>query len=501
MRFPIFNKLQKKIFCATLLPMVSLCIKAQSFIEVLEMSRQQSTEAQIAEMKFQYKELAYRYYNTDKKPLISFSTTPIQYNKDIIQRYSYDEDCTYYRTQNSLHSSANIRLTQNAYQLGGFFYIDSDTHLYKSLGKYVYKQFTATPLRLGYSQTLVGYNPFKWQKRTEELSYTIAEKELLHCLEDITTDAVEMFIIVELLCELRKLAESNLYNCDTLCLAAEKKIQYGRLSRKDYAELLLERSKAYNTYQKYSLELIEAESSLKRVLNLSEEDTLDVTMLDIIQNIEHVIDIPMSDAIQFALENSTDILVAEKNILEARQDVERLKVKRYLDATINVSIGLHQISETLQKVYRHPLDEQTASVSMSIPLADFGRGRILYSQARTALAIQSIQTKRIKDDVRELIKKCVLRHSMLYSIINDAQQAYHLSCVAYNETLAEYHLGRWSANSLSEAVANRQEALVEYYQAIRDYLLNYFQIRNMTLFDFEKNECIKKYQDKASTIQ
>lgn len=40
------------------------------------------------------------------------------------------------------------------------------------------------------------------------------------------------------------------------------------------------------------------------------------------------------------------------------------------------------------------------------------------------------------------------------------------------------------------AISQRQSAIVEYYRTIKDYLVNYLKICNLTLFDFEKNKNI-----------
>lgn len=479
-----------KILCVMLFLGVSIKSEALSLSEVIRMARQQSIEAQIALKMFQNNELSYKHFKAERKPQVIFSATPMQYSKDVVQRYSYDEDRTYYRAQNNLYSSANIRAVQNVDFLGGYFYVDSDFRIYNTLSGNRFKQFTTIPLRIGYSQNLIGHNPFKWQNRIARLSYSIAEKLLLHSLEEISADAIERYLAVALLREERVLAESNLHNCKILCSEAEKKLRYGRLSKKEYAELKLEQSKAFNACRQVDINLIEAESMLHRLLNLKDEVELEVSMQDIVQRLNLIIEIPMSEAIRHALDNSTDLLATKRKVVEAARDVDRQKIKRFFDATVNVSFGLHQISETIKGTYKRPLDEETFSLSLSIPLADFGRGRILHAQARNNLDIKRMEIEKAEEDVREQIRKRIQKHLLLYNMIGSAKETYLLSCVAYDDVLAEYHLGRWSVNALGNAVVNREMALVEYYRSIKDYLVNYAQIRNMTLYDFEKKENI-----------
>lgn len=483
-----YHKIIIRIFI--FISLIPLNSKAISLEDAINMAKKNSKEGIIALKKFQQSNLSFTYYKTNNKPFCSLSTTPIQYSTDVIQRYSYSTDRTYFRKQNYLYSSTNLKIKQNVNFLGGYIFVDSDLRFYKSLGENRYKQFTTIPLRIGYSQDLIGYNDFKWQKRKETLAFSLAEKDLLHRLEDITSIVTEKYIDVCLLQEELILAKVNLNNCDTLCIEAEKKLKYGRSSKKDYMNILLERSKANSMYKQTNINLLEAEAILKKYLNYPQDSILNVSMESIINNINHYVEIPISNAIQCALENSSKILEKENNIIDASQNLEEKNIKRYFNAAINASIGLQQISETLKNGYKKPIDEQAISISLSIPLADFGRGRIKYSQAKENLEIQKLQAEKIKEDIREQVRQCVLNHRLKYSLIANAKEIYKLSNMVYDEIIIEHKLGRWNFISLGNAISQRQSAIIEYYRAIKDYFVNYLKICNLTLFDFEKNKNI-----------
>lgn len=465
---------------------VVLNIQALSLVDAINIAKRNAVDAQIARKTFTYNKMTYEYYKAGRKPALSLSATPIQYSTDVVQRYSYDEDRTCYRTQNSLYSAANLRVTQNVSFLGGTVYLDSDLRFYKSLASNSYKQFTTIPLRLGYSQNIIGYNAYKWQKKLEPLGFVIAEKSLLHDLENIAIETIEKYIAVVLLREELLLAKENLRNCDTLYIGGKEKLRLGRLTKREFSELQLEQSKAHIDVQQVSMNLKEAESVLKNLLRLPTDDTLCIS----IPAIPCLPDIPLDRALECATDNSVDMLISTKNIIEAQQNVARLRTKRYFDATVNACVGLHQIAETFSTSYRDLLNEQTVSVSMIIPLADFGRGKLLYAQANEALDKQELIAEKTKNALEENITQCVLKHPLLYNIIGSAREAYRLSCESYNDVLAEYRLGRWSMNSLSNAIINRQSMLIAFYKAIYNYLENYLQIRNMTLFDFNKQQNI-----------
>lgn len=452
--------------------------------EIIGIAQKQSLDAQIAGKTFKYSELVYEYYKADRKPNLILTSIPIQYSSDAVQRYSYEEDRTYYRTQNSLYSTANLRLQQNIDFLGGYFYIDSDLKYHQTFGSNGFKQFSTVPLRLGYSQNLVGYNAFKWSKKIEPLTFHIAEKKLLHQLEQIAIDALTRYFTVALLTEELKQAEVAFHNCDTLHKVGLKKKELGKITQSNLYELELELSKAKNRLMQAKMDLKIEKSLLKKYLHLAENEDIPIQTPS---NDVPDCDIPLGKAIECVLKNSVEILSSEKNVIEDRQKVEEQRISRYFDATINASVGFHQISENFRDAYRNPLNEQVVSVGVSIPIADFGRKKARHQQAIISLENSRLSAEKARESITNEITSLVLKLPIQHDIIRNAKETYNLSNILYEEILAQYKVGRWDFNSLNNAIANRRDALISYYSALKDFWTTYYRIRSLTLYDFEKD--------------
>lgn len=459
-------------------------LRAQSMQEIIEIAKNQSLDAQIANKTFSHSELVYRYYQADRKPSLTFTTIPVQYSSDAVQRYSYEEDKTYYRTQNSLFSTANLRLQQNVDFLGGYFYVDSDLKYYKSFGSNSLKQFTTVPLRLGYSQNLIGYNNFKWLKKIEPFAFHIAEKTLLYKLEQVAIEALTRYFTVALLAEEQKQAEEHFQNCDTLYKVGLKKKELGKITERNLYELHLEVSKARNKLMQAEMDLKIENSLLNKFLHFSEKDSIKI----IVPSDETpTLSIPLGKAIEYAKENSVEILSSEKNVLESRQKVEQQRISRYFDATINASVGLHQISEEFRDAYKNPLNEQVVSVGVSIPIANFGRRKAKHLQAVVSLENSMLSAEKTQENITNEITSLVLKLPIQRDIIHNTKETYNLSNILYEEVLAQYKVGRWDFNSLNNAIANRRNALINYYSALKDFWTTYYKIRSLTLYDFEND--------------
>lgn len=113
----------------------------------------------------------YRTYRANRLPSLTMDLTPAQYNRDITKRYDSGQDLDVYRTQQSYYAYGGLSVRQNLDLTGGTFYLESNLAYMRNFGDNSATQFTSVPIRLGYSQSLVGYNPFKWDRKIEPLKY------------------------------------------------------------------------------------------------------------------------------------------------------------------------------------------------------------------------------------------------------------------------------------------------------------------------------------------
>ena len=140
------------------------CTVELTLQKAVELAYDSSIEAFRSQNIYLSKYWGYRNYKARRLPSITLKTTPIQYNRDIVQRYISYADRIEYRTQRSLYSYGNLSVMQNLDWTGGTFYLDSELGFFRNFGQSVTNQFTTVPIRVGYSQSLVGYNPFKWER-------------------------------------------------------------------------------------------------------------------------------------------------------------------------------------------------------------------------------------------------------------------------------------------------------------------------------------------------
>jgi outer membrane protein TolC len=81
----------------------------------------------------------------------------------------------------------------------------------------------------------------------------------------------------------------------------------------------------------------------------------------------------------------------------------------------------------------------------------------------------------------------VANFNVQQDIILSAEEALDLGERAYAETRQRFIIGKADISSLTLSQQRWQEAQRNYVQALRNYRLSYYKVRQLTLFDFELN--------------
>ncbi len=113
--------------------------------------------------------------------------------------------------------------------------------------------------------------------------------------------------------------------------------------------------------------------------------------------------------------------------------VDKTKKEAMFNASINASIGFNQVATKLSDAYRDPLQQDMVSVSVSIPLVDWGVRKGKHNIAKNNLNVTQISARQEELTVEEDVIMTV----------------------------------------------------GDYISALQNYWLSYFKIRKLTLHDFE----------------
>lgn len=439
----------------------------------------------------------FRTYRAERLPSLTLGVTPAEYNRDITKRYDSENDIDIYRKQQSFYAGANLRIKQNFDPLGGSFFIDSDLGYMRYFDDNTYNQFTSMPIRIGYVQDLVGYNPFRWQRKIEPLKYEKVKKELLYNIEAVSEQATNYFFALAMAQAEYDLAKDNVASTDTLYRTGERRHQIASISQADLLTLKLDAINARNTLQNADIALKRAMFSLASYLNL-DKNTRIVLQLP---GRPRQVDLSVDKALTLARENNPKFLGLQQDILEAEQEADKTKKETLFNAALSASIGFNQVADKFGDAYRHPLQQDLVSISVSVPLVDWGVRKGKHNIAKNNLNVTRISARQEELSLEEDVIMTVGDFNIQQDLIGSAEEALDLAILAYRETKQRFMIGKADINSLTLSLNRQQEAQRNYISALQNYWLSYYKIRKLTLHDFETGLSLERSFDFAHPVE
>lgn len=467
--------------------LLAVASKAQQTVRLdLKQTIELANDSSLSAFRYQNMYLSgyweYRSYKAARLPSLTLNLNPAQYYRYITQRYDSNTDMDVYREQQMFSAGAGLTIQQNFDLTGGTFYIESDLDYMRNFGDNKSTQFSSVPFRVGYSQSLLGYNPFRWDRKIEPLKFEKVKKEFIYNTELVSEEAVSYFFNLAMAQADYQLAKDNVESTDTLYSIGMQRHKIAAISRADLLTLQLDKVNAQNTLENAQIALKRAMFALVSFLNMDKDTQIEIEL----PGRPSAMEIPIDAALTMAKENNPNFLTQRQNVLVAEQTVDKARVESRFNASLNASIGFNQVADRFKDVYRRPLEQDLVSISVSVPLIDWGVRKGKYNMAKNSLNVAKITARQEEQSLEEEVTMTVGDFNIQQRLIQSAEEALDLAIMAYEQTRQRFIIGKADVNSLTLSLNRQQEAQKNYISALQNYWLNYYKIRKLTLFDFER---------------
>ncbi|MBP5368160.1 MAG: TolC family protein [Bacteroidales bacterium] len=425
----------------------------------------------------------FRNYKADRLPSLSLNLTPVAYNRQLISRYDSESDMDVYRQQKSYSANGSLTLSQNFTPIGGTFTITTSLDYLRYFGASTYNQFNAVPLSVGYAHTMFGYNKYKWEKKIEPIKFEKAKLQYLYNAEQIATTALTYFFNLAQAQYKLKNAKDQVERCDTLYSMGLLKFNIASITKNDLRNLELDVITAKNSVYEAEVEIKKASLSLAMFLGIDKNAEIELVLPDNPEEFE----VDVQKALDLMNQNSYLILEKLQSVTEAEQELDMVKKQNRFTASVNASVGFNQQAETLEDAYVDPLRRDVVSVSLMIPLLDWGVRKGQRNRAENNLNIALIDQEQNMQELEQNLVVTINELKSRYFLLLSAQESQRIAQEVYNENVKRFQNGTIDITALSSSQQRLQTALDSYVSSMYQYWLCYYSLRKQTLYDFSKN--------------
>ena len=273
------------------------------------------------------------------------------------------------------------------------------------------------------------------------------------------------------------------------------KVDAGISAREEMFQAELNLATTKSDYENALVSLENAQDDFKLLAGISLFD--DIVVLTNIAVDTVAIDI--SFAIDHGLASRMELRQREINIETSRFDLIQTKALNEFRGNLGLSLGLFGDNEKLGEVYANPTDNESVSLSLTIPLWDWGERKARIKASEATIESANVSFEEEQSSIILGIRKVYRNLKNLQNQIEIAQQSVINAQLTYDLNLEKYKNGDLTGMDLNIYQNQLSEKQLTYTNSLISYKLELLNLKIQTLYDFEKKQPVSpvmKLEDK-----
>ncbi len=452
--------------------------------QAVRMARDQSQSSILAETRKENRYWRWRTFRSDFLPSLSMSGTLPDFNRSFTP-VTQPDGTTEFQPVAVNNSDVMLALSQNIGLTGGTVFASSMVNRFDDFDNDV-TRFSGSPFFIGISQPLFGFNQLKWDKQIEPLRYEESLKSYVEELELISIQTADRFFEMLLAQITLEIANKNVASNDTILKIGQGRYGLGKIAENELLQLELNLLNSNQQVAQSSLDLETARLRLTTYIGLMGAQDF---YLDIPDEFPDFI-IDETVALSEARRNRQDAVSFKRQLLEAQRDVAEARGNNGLNANLFATFGLTNRGDDLGAVYTNPEDQQQVRLGFDIPILDWGKQKSIVKTAEANQKLVSYTVAQEEVNFDQEVSTLVRQFEVLRQRLTVSKKADEIGERKYDISKNRYLIGKISITDLNLALQDKDRAKRDYIEALRDFWTAYYQIRRLTLYDFERNESL-----------
>ena len=452
--------------------------------EVVEMAKGNSIASKQAITTRETKYWQWRSFKSNYAPQLSLSGNLPAYSKTNQQVIQPDGSILFQPIHYD-NSDLTLNFSQSITATGATIYGQSQLQRFDDLDRHNIL-YNGVPYSIGISQPLGQFNSLKWDKKIQPLLYNESKQAYIEAKEQIAINVTGYFFDLLLAQVNLQIAETNFANTTNILSIAQTKFDMGKVSRNELLQLQLELLNARKAAGAAHRDMEVASLTLRSFIG--QEGNLPIKL--VVPQSVNPISISADSVLVQAYANRSDAIAFIRKLAEAKRDVAVAHGQTGLTASLTANLGYSNSARNIPDVYRSPQNQQLVQLSFNIPVLDWGRSK---AKIKTAEANEQLVTYTVEQD-KQTFKQQIVTQVTLFDQMKDqvglSAEADSIAGEKYKIAKDRYVLGNTNITDLTIAFEENDQAKRDHITALRDLWGAYYQLRYLSLYDFENQQKI-----------
>jgi outer membrane protein len=420
--------------------------------------------------------------NASLKSNFSLTINPIAYSQnrnfnDLISQWNTTTTTTSF---GQFTISQPIKLTDARISLiNSFGYTDS----YSEYANMTTKGFSNN-LTLSLDQPLFTYNRTKLQLKELQLALENAQINYAIQLLSMEKNVTQAFYSVYQAQQSMEIALQAFENMQQSYAISKNKVDAGISAQAEIFQAEVNLATTRSDYENKQVAFENAKDNFKILVGMNLYNDIVV-----IPNIAvDTVNVDISFAIDHGLQNRMELRQSQISIETAQFDLIQTKALNEFKGSLGLSVGLSGDNPKLGDIYSKPTDNQNVSLSLTIPLWDWGEKKSRIKASEAAIESSKIDLESEQNDIILSIRQSYRNLNNLKNQIEIAQQSVKNAQMTYDLNLEKYKNGDLTGMDLNIYQNQLSQNKLTYTNSLISYKLELLNLKIQTLYDFEKKQ-------------
>ena len=410
-----------------------------------------------------------------RKPQLNLRVAPNYYR--LVSDLS--RDYVYLRNYDNLSAAASVTLSQKMLNWGGEAYVGTQAIWteYFSSDATAARQFMAAPVLVGYRQTLLGYNPYRWEKVVEDQRLKAARQQYQYDMNSIAEEVTRRFFRLICAQSQAEMFQRNLQTTDTLYAIAREKSSILMVTMAELRSLELQRINAANALAMARTAEEEARTRLASYLRLDGDGLASIHLQ--FPKEPKAISLTVADAIDLALANNPAYQHQMAEVTEAHHQEQKAMKEKGVNVSLDVNVGMQQVDPVLGRAYRDQRLYALGAVTVSVPLMDHGAAKSRHAAAQAWVEREESALDEAERRLSEDVTTTLHNINIYRQLLEQTTQAVTMADEVFTLNAENYANGLCDINTYTLAQNRRDEAYNQYLSALEKYWTTYYHLQTL----------------------
>lgn len=423
------------------------------------------------------------------KSAFSLTVNPITYQQG---RTLSEQFAAYTTTQNFSSSTAfsivqpivatdaTLRLT-NTFAYNDYYLKREVPSLYESTSKGFDNR-----LNLRLDQPIFTYNRTKLTLK--ELEFNLENTQISHALSrmQLERQVTQAFYAVYQQQQSLEISLNAYKNMQESYEITRAKAEAGLAAEVELYQAELNLANSRSDYENRLVSLENIKDDFKILVGMSLFDDF-IVIPDITVD---TLSIDIGFAIDQGMQNRLELRQRQISVETSQFDMIRTMALNEFKGSVGLTVGLTGDNENLFNVYENPNSNQSVSLSLTVPLWDWGEKKSRIRAAEASIETQQIAYEDEENNIVLSIRKVYRNLLNLRNQIEIARQSTINANLTYQINLERYRNGDLTGMDLNRFQEQLSQSQISYTNALISYKLELLNLKIQTLYDFEKGEQI-----------